>query len=157
MTVRNSDNVVRQESTEDLLGFQYLAGAVVPIVKNENLLPATIGVFGDWGGGKSTLIEIVRTQLTSDEEKKAGTVVLSFNGWLFEGYEGAKTALMGHHPGRVTGSRDLQKQSDRQGEETSQELVPARGLDEEHAGCWETSRSSFRRSCSAGLADRRCS
>lgn len=86
-----SDN----ESTEDLLGFQYLAGAVVSIVKNENLLPATIGVFGDWGGGKSTLIEIVRTQLTSEEEKKAGTIVLSFNGWLFEGYEGAKTALMG--------------------------------------------------------------
>jgi predicted KAP-like P-loop ATPase len=86
-----SDN----ESTEDLLGFQYLAGAVVSIVKNESLLPATIGVFGDWGGGKSTLIEIVRTQLTAEEEKKAGTVVLSFNGWLFEGYEGAKTALMG--------------------------------------------------------------
>jgi hypothetical protein len=69
-----SDN----ESTEDLLGFQYLAVAVVSIVKNENLLPATIGVFGDWGGGKSTLIEI-RTQLTSEEEKKAGTVVLSFS------------------------------------------------------------------------------
>ena len=45
-----SDN----ESTEDFLGFQYLADAIVSIVKNENLLPATIGVFGDWGGGKST-------------------------------------------------------------------------------------------------------
>jgi predicted KAP-like P-loop ATPase len=86
-----SDN----ETTEDLLGFQYLAAAVVSIVKNEDLLPATIGVFGDWGGGKSTLIEIVRTQLTTEDEKNAGTIVLSFNGWLFEGYEGAKTALMG--------------------------------------------------------------
>jgi hypothetical protein len=86
-----SDN----ESTEDLLGFKYLADAVVSIVKNEKLLPATIGVFGDWGGGKSTLIEIVRAQLTSKAEKQGGTVVLSFNGWLFEGYEGAKTALMG--------------------------------------------------------------
>ncbi len=86
-----SDN----ETTEDLLGFQYLAGAVVSIVKNEDLLPATIGVFGDWGGGKSTLIEIVRTQLTTEDERNAGTIVLSFNGWLFEGYEGAKTALMG--------------------------------------------------------------
>lgn len=86
-----SDN----ESKEDLLGFQYLTQAVISIVKNENLLPATIGVFGDWGGGKSTLIEIVRTKLTTDAEKAAGTVVLSFNGWLFEGYEGAKTALMG--------------------------------------------------------------
>ncbi len=86
-----SDN----ESKEDLLGFQYLADAVVSIVKNENLLPATIGVFGDWGGGKSTLIEIVKRQLSSETEKQAGVVVLSFNGWLFEGYEGAKTALMG--------------------------------------------------------------
>jgi predicted KAP-like P-loop ATPase len=86
-----SDN----ESKEDLLGFHYLAQAVISIVKNETLLPATVGVFGDWGGGKSTLIEIVRTKLTTDAEKVAGTVVLSFNGWLFEGYEGAKTALMG--------------------------------------------------------------
>jgi len=86
-----SDN----ESKEDLLGFQYLAQAVISIVKNQALLPATIGVFGDWGGGKSTLIDIVQAQLMTDAERKAGTVVLSFNGWLFEGYEGAKTALMG--------------------------------------------------------------
>ena len=38
-----SDN----DAKEDLLGFQYLADAAVSIVKNENLLPATIGVFGD--------------------------------------------------------------------------------------------------------------
>lgn len=86
-----SDN----EAKEDLLGFEYLASAVVSIVKTENLLPATIGVFGDWGGGKSTLIEIVKSHLTSRAELDAGVVVLSFNGWLFEGYEGAKTALMG--------------------------------------------------------------
>ena len=86
-----SDN----ESKEDLLGFSYLTAAVISIVKNESLLPATIGVFGDWGGGKSTLIEIVKSLLTSDAEKEAGIVVLSVNGWLFEGYEGAKTALMG--------------------------------------------------------------
>ncbi len=86
-----SDN----ESKEDLLGFGYLAGAVVSIVKNSTLLPATIGVFGDWGGGKSTLIELVKSRLTTKDEQDAGVVVLSFNGWLFEGYEGAKTALMG--------------------------------------------------------------
>src|SRR4029077_5962702 len=83
------------ESKQDLLGFQYLAQAVISIVKKEALLPATIGVFGDWGGGKSTLIDIVQAKLMNDDERKAGTVVLSFNGWLFEGYEGAKTALMG--------------------------------------------------------------
>lgn len=86
-----SDN----EAKEDLLGFQYLCDGIVSIVKNESLLPATLGVFGDWGGGKSTLIEMVKTHLSTEEEKDAGVVVISFNGWLFEGYEGAKTALMG--------------------------------------------------------------
>ena len=86
-----SDN----EAKEDLLGFQYLSDGIVSIVKNESLLPATLGVFGDWGGGKSTLIDMVKTRLASTEEKDAGVVVVSFNGWLFEGYEGAKTALMG--------------------------------------------------------------
>lgn len=86
-----SDN----EAKEDLLGFQYLCDGIVSIVKNENLLPATLGVFGDWGGGKSTLIDMVKTHLSTPEEKAAGVVVISFNGWLFEGYEGAKTALMG--------------------------------------------------------------
>jgi hypothetical protein len=86
-----SDN----EAKEDLLGFQYLCDGIVSIVKNESLLPATLGVFGDWGGGKSTLIEMVKARLSTQEEKDAGVVVLSFNGWLFEGYEGAKTALMG--------------------------------------------------------------
>lgn len=34
---------------------------------------------------------MIRNSLERDE----GALVLSFNGWLFEGYEDAKTALMG--------------------------------------------------------------
>jgi hypothetical protein len=82
-----SDN----ESTVDLLGFQHLVSAVTSIIKNESLLPATIGIYGDWGSGKSSLVRMVETTLAADED----VVVLSFNGWLFEGYEDAKTALMG--------------------------------------------------------------
>ncbi len=82
-----SDN----ETEIDLLGFEHLANAVVSIVKRNDLLPATIGVYGDWGGGKSSLLKIVEKQLEEEE----GVIVLSFNGWLFEDYENAKTALMG--------------------------------------------------------------
>ncbi len=81
-----SDN----ESDKDLLGFSHLQAAVVSIIENRDLLPTTIGVFGDWGSGKSSLIGMIRSEL----EKKDGVVVLQFNGWVFEGYEGAKTALM---------------------------------------------------------------
>jgi predicted KAP-like P-loop ATPase len=54
-------------------------------------LPTTIGVFGDWGSGKSSLLKMV--EKTTSQEK--GILTINFNGWLFEGFEDAKTALMG--------------------------------------------------------------
>jgi KAP family P-loop domain len=82
-----SDN----ETPIDLLGFQHLVTAITKIVRNDELLPATLGVFGDWGGGKSSLLQMAKAELEKDD----GILVLSFNGWLFEGYEDAKSALMG--------------------------------------------------------------
>lgn len=79
------------ETNTDLLGFSYIADAVANLVSADHLLPATIGVFGDWGCGKSSLISMVRQKL----EKTEGILVLEFNGWLFEGYDDAKSALMG--------------------------------------------------------------
>ena len=59
-----SDN----ETAIDLLGFQYLTKAVCGIVKDEQLLPATIGVYGDWGGGKSSLIQMATAELEKDDD-----------------------------------------------------------------------------------------
>ncbi|NUP14284.1 MAG: hypothetical protein HOW73_50270 [Polyangiaceae bacterium] len=82
-----SDN----ESPIDLLGCSHLVSTVVEIVKNDALLPATIGVFGDWGSGKTTVLRMVEDELRDQKD----VVVVSFNGWLFEGYGDAKSALMG--------------------------------------------------------------
>jgi len=79
------------ETSTDLLGFSYIADAVTNLASANHLLPATIGVFGDWGSGKSSLISMVRKKLEENE----GTLVLDFNGWLFEGYDDVKSALMG--------------------------------------------------------------
>ena len=81
-----SDN----ESSIDLLGFRHLVTAITSVVTNEGLLPATLGIFGDWGSGKSSLLQMARTELEQD----GGLLVLAFNGWLFEGYEDAKTSLL---------------------------------------------------------------
>ena len=94
-----SDN----EAELDLLGFQHLTGAVCSIIRNDSLLPATIGVFGDWGSGKSSLLQMVRTDLIGDKD----TLVLSFNGWLFEGYEDAKSALMGTIIDEIVAQRSM--------------------------------------------------
>lgn len=79
------------EAELDLLNFTYLSEQVAEIAKDDNLSPATIGIYGDWGSGKSTLMKLVKSLLDADEN----TLSVEFNGWLFEGYEDAKTALCG--------------------------------------------------------------
>jgi len=79
------------ETKLDLLDFRHLVSAITGTVRNQRLLPVTIGVFGDWGSGKSSLIAMVREELELDDD----ILCVSFNGWLFEGYEDAKAALMG--------------------------------------------------------------
>lgn len=79
------------ETELDFLDFDYLINALTALIKNDELLPSSVGVYGDWGSGKSSLIHMSVKELEKDE----GTVCITFNGWLFEGYEDAKTAILG--------------------------------------------------------------
>ena len=81
------------ETVVDYLNFDYIIDAVVNIVLDEELSPSSIGLYGDWGSGKSSLMKMVETRL--DEKKNDSIMCIKFNGWLFEGYEDAKTALCG--------------------------------------------------------------
>ncbi|SPD75138.1 putative P-loop ATPase [uncultured Desulfobacterium sp.] len=78
------------ETAIDLLGIKHLKDAVLDIIKDSKLHPATIGIFGDWGSGKSSLIKMVTEELNND----SAALVIEFNGWLFESYDDAKSALM---------------------------------------------------------------
>lgn len=78
------------ETEVDLLGFTHLVDAIERLVKTPHLLPATVGVFGDWGSGKTSVLRMCAKRLEGDE----GSLVLWFNGWLFEGYDQAKASLM---------------------------------------------------------------
>lgn len=84
------------ETSEDLLGFKVHADLLVDVIKDDKVLPVTIGVFGDWGSGKSSILKIVEKELTGGKEDclNDGTLVLYFNGWVFEGYDDAKAALL---------------------------------------------------------------
>ena len=79
------------EAEIDFLDFNYLIGILKEIIDNEDLLPATIGVYGDWGSGKSSLINLAM----NDFEENENIVCLNFNAWLFESYEDAKSSLLG--------------------------------------------------------------
>lgn len=80
-----------RESELDLLNVQHLVAAVETTVRADHLLPVTVGVFGDWGSGKSTVMNLAREALDREEE----ILCVHFNGWLFEGYEDAKAAILG--------------------------------------------------------------
>lgn len=82
-----SDN----ETTTDLIGFKVHADLVREVATDSSLLPVVLGVFGDWGGGKSSIMRMLQQQLDAKHED---IVCLYFNGWMFEGYEDAKTALL---------------------------------------------------------------
>ena len=83
-----SDN----ETKTDLLNFTHLLAVAKLLIENKNLLPATIGIFGDWGSGKTSLMKMLEASFADKEEE--GILCVLFNGWLFEGYEDTKTALL---------------------------------------------------------------
>lgn len=80
------------ETDIDLLGFDFLVDELLVLLKEPRLLPVTIGVTGDWGSGKSSLLAMTAKELADD--KDANFIVVQFSPWKFEGYEDVKAALM---------------------------------------------------------------
>ena len=78
------------ETSEDLLGYSVHASLLKEIVSNEKNLPLTIGLYGDWGSGKSSILKILEEQLKKDDD----VVVVYFDGWSFESFDDAKMALI---------------------------------------------------------------
>lgn len=85
-----SDNIAKR----DYLGFEVHANLIKGLVDEPNMLPLTIGVFGDWGSGKSTIMETLKERYNNEHESDKSIVCLQFNGWIFEGYDDAKAALI---------------------------------------------------------------
>ncbi len=94
-----SDN----ESLADYIDYSHLVKAVTGIVDNNDLLPCSIGIYGDWGSGKSSLMKMVESKY----ENRKDILLIKFNGWRFEGYEDAKTVLMGRIVDEIIAKRTL--------------------------------------------------
>lgn len=91
-----------KETNTDYLNFGYIVDLIVEIAMNRELTPSTIGLYGDWGSGKSSLMKLAQDRierLSKAKKKKEDdtpkTLCIEFNGWLFEGYEDTKTSLCG--------------------------------------------------------------
>lgn len=93
-----SDN----ETATDLIGFDVHASLLRAVITDHSMLPLTVGVFGDWGGGKTSIMKMLEKSLDPDthaegsaEHKRCSSIATVYvNTWQFEGYDDAKAALI---------------------------------------------------------------
>jgi len=90
------------ETTVDYVNFRLVAKACAELVRDAGGEPISIGISGGWGMGKSSLVRMVASELSPDQDssKKADAqgdtryIVVTFNPWLYQGFEDARTALL---------------------------------------------------------------
>lgn len=78
------------ETAVDLLYYEAAAKTIVKLVRATPDVPVTVGVHGDWGAGKSSVLKMISASLGTDDR----VLCLWFNGWTFEGFEDAKTVVI---------------------------------------------------------------
>lgn len=94
------------ETNIDYINFSTVADSVVELIEQAEGKPLSIGVSGAWGVGKSSLVMLTREALERRERARALAegvaegefeskyIFVSFNAWLYQGYDDARAALM---------------------------------------------------------------
>jgi hypothetical protein len=78
------------ETKFDLLNNEALARTIVGLIGEHPESAVTVGVHGDWGAGKSSVLEMIEGSLAGTDD----ILCIKFNAWRFQGLEDAKIALI---------------------------------------------------------------
>lgn len=81
-----SDN----ETSLDFLNYTDTVELVTSTLLQEHIRPISLGLFGGWGVGKSSLMNMVINEISKDEKN----LVLHFDAWLFQDYDNARASLL---------------------------------------------------------------
>lgn len=88
-----------RETDQDCLGYTSYVKVLANICTHQDLAPLTLGVFGSWGSGKTSLMRMLQRRIDADSrgagaEGSGRTLTLWFNAWQYEGREEAQSALI---------------------------------------------------------------
>lgn len=95
------------ETTVDYLNFGIVADACASLLRQSRGEPISIGVSGGWGAGKSSLVKMIAARLETPlvppelgitdnqiSSVEHQYVVITFNPWLYQDFESARSALL---------------------------------------------------------------
>lgn len=79
------------DSKVDYLNFSEVAELAAEMIGTERMLPLSLGVFGTWGTGKSTILNLTKKELSGGGKE---FLFVEFDAWLHQGFDDARAALM---------------------------------------------------------------
>ncbi|WP_336055214.1 KAP family P-loop NTPase fold protein [Nitratireductor sp. CH_MIT9313-5] len=78
------------ENSVDYLNYSEVSEMICEMISDDTMLPISIGVYGSWGMGKSTVLQLVEKELSADDKN----LIIPFDAWLYQDFDEAKAALM---------------------------------------------------------------
>jgi hypothetical protein len=78
----------------DLLSFDAVAQTVADALLDENLDPIALGLSGNWGSGKTTVLGLIETELKRRQTEDRQVVVIKTDPWRYDPTTGAKESLI---------------------------------------------------------------
>lgn len=102
---------VDNETDRDFLNFEGVADTIAEMIVTAGGRPVSIGISGDWGVGKSSMIQLTKTSLQKRQPTEGGEqyVFVEFNAWLYQGYDDARAALLEVIASRLTAEAESRK------------------------------------------------
>jgi hypothetical protein len=88
-----------RETSDDCLGFSSYVESLADVCLEAEIAPLTVGVFGSWGSGKTSLMQMLRAAIDARADQAATSgapkiITLWFNAWRYEGKEEIQSALI---------------------------------------------------------------
>lgn len=79
------------DTDQDFLNYSEVAELANEIISNPKMLPLSLGIFGGWGAGKSSMLRLLETSLNNSPQK---FLIVNFDAWLYQDFDDARGALM---------------------------------------------------------------